>query len=417
MSLIKRSLIVVLGTLGIKVALLIKDILVSQQFGLSFELSLYLSAFLIPSILSNHLGICLQVFATPKLLANKNLISIDLLKQSFMQQFIFTICLYALLILGINILFPQQTTEHLLQLRILLFFTVPFFLLMPIRTLFGQVLYLNNYHASNFLLGFIFPCSMIAYLGLKKNLNSLDLGLILAMSSLLEFFCVYFFLRLKKLIGPDFNSYKTHNTKIVSIFLLQVFISSNLMIDQLFANRAGADFLNIFNYASKVPGIIGSISMILSSSIFLPAFQSLKDNKLKIKLNRRQILGSSVVVAILTFAAYKFSYIITQVIYQRGNFTEEATLQVSQIQSYYFLMAPFTAFFLAFIRYLNAMSQNRLALSYGLFSFISLWVVDWLLLKMGLHHFIPFSVAIGYCIIFLFHFTQKRIHENTPAHS
>jgi peptidoglycan biosynthesis protein MviN/MurJ (putative lipid II flippase) len=417
MSILRGSFIVILGTLGIKVTLLVKDILVSQQFGLSFELALYLSAFLIPSILSNHLGICLQVFATPKLVANNNRISKDLLKQSFLQQLFFTFCLYSLLILGINVIFPQDTVDHLIQLRVLLLFTLPYFLLMPLRTLFGQVLYLNNFHSSNFILGFISPISMITYLSLKKNLDSFDLGLIIAVSSVVEFFCVYFYLKANKLIGADFSSYKIHNAKIVSIFFLQVFISSNLLIDQLFANRAGAEFLAIFNYASKVPGIIGSISMILSSSIFLPAFQSLKDNNLKLKFDKKKLVGSFLLVTLLTIGAYEFSYLITQIIYQRGNFTEEASIQVSQIQSYYFLMAPCTAFFLAFIRYLNAMDQNRLALYYGLFSFVSLWLVDAFLLKMGLHHFIPFSVTIGYCIIFLFHFYQKRIHDNYPARS
>lgn len=416
MSIIKGSFIVVVGALGIKAASLVKDIIVSQKFGISPELGLYLSAFLIPSIISNQLGVCYQVMITPLAAKNNNKLDFAKFKNTFLQQALLVSAIYLILYFCINWIFPQSNLESYSLLKIILFLTLPYLLLMPIRTMFGQILYINNYHSSNMALGLITPAVVILYLFLKPEPTALDLGFSIAISSIIEFLVTFLFLKKINLITHESNfQYKSEILEILSGLGLQVLISSNLLIDQIYANRAGEEFLSVFNYASKIPGIIGSVSMILTSSIFLPFFQNMKSNNKKINFNKKKSFIGLTGTITITLVAYFFSYYITKIIYQRGNFDEVATLKVSQVQGNYFLMAPLTAIFLAFIRYLNAMNLNKLAMQYGIISFLSIWISNILFIHFESPTFIPFSVVSGYCIIFLIQLMIKRNKNESPS--
>ena len=181
---------------------------------------------------------------------------------------------------------------------------------------------------------------------------------------------------------------------------MQLLIGSNLLVDQVFAQRAGETFLGVFNYASKLPNLIASVAMVITSSVLLPFFQErIKGNQgLGIVFGKKMALRLFG-VAVLTFVFYHFSSTITSVLFERGNFRHSDVEAVSAIQKLYFLMAPITAFFLAYIRYLGTTQKIRKAMLYASASFGGVILSNMALFSAGLVSLIPFAVIPGYFFV------------------
>jgi len=92
---------------------------------------------------------------------------------------------------------------------------------------------------------------------------------------------------------------------------------------------------------------------------------------------------------------------ITSLLYERGNFTRDRVEAVAAFQRFYFLMAPLTAIFIAYIRYLGTVGKTNKALVYGAISFLGICLVNSYLLADNQLGLIPFSVLPGYLIVVL----------------
>ena len=413
-NILKAGIIVLLGTMLYKVAFLAKDILLTSKLGVGDELTLFVTAFLIPSFLCNTLAQSLQVSTSDQIVRSHKSLSLSYLKNIFFKTCLIGIIAFSLIQIIIPYIFSSFKPYEIQNLRFVTLLSFPFFIFITIRGVLGQILYLRQYHLLNFVLALISPISLIIYLLISKSPSALTLMIVLSLGTIAEFFCVLFVTY--SLNGIKKNSSDlSDNIKLKDIlhgFFLQLLLMLPPLTDQLFAHLSGTRFLTVFNYAIKIPNIIITISMIISASVLLPYFIENKNTNI-IKKPSNKKLTLFLCSLVLFYLIIPFvSPIIVQIIYERGKFTLSDSLQVSTIQTYYFWSVPMTSAFMVYVRYLNANQKHSQAVWLALSVSVCSIVFGGVWAHLGLFHFIPFSIIGSYIVtILIFLFYRRKLTQ------
>jgi putative peptidoglycan lipid II flippase len=399
---LKNSIAVVIGTLLYKVGFLAKDIVLTSKMGMGQQLTLFVTAFLIPSFLSNTIAQSLQVSSTAEVMRSDKTISSQFLLRLFVKVLSLGVAGYALLHFLVPFVFTSFAPSELGHLRQGIWLSLPFFLTMPIRGVLGQVLYIREYYLLNFSLALVCPVGMIGYIMLASHPEALGLMQVLAVASVCELIVVYSVVKIVGGIGSHHSSDFGHR-KILSGFTFQSLLMLPPLIDQLIAHWFDAQFLTAFSYASKIPNILTTVSMIVASSVFLPFF--IEKTGREVPTPKRLIA----LLAVLFWLTTPFlSPLIVELVFQRGAFTAEDTAQIAALQTLYFISAPLTAIFMVYIRFLNAKGQNREA-TLWLVWLCSLSLFFGLMWKyLGRHDLIPVSILLSYLILLGRYFLTKK---------
>lgn len=397
---LKSGAIVLIGTLLYKLAFLAKDIILTSKLGISTELSLFISAFLIPSFLCNTLAQSLQVTSSNYIVHHHNSLSKSFLFSVFKKVFLISLFTYILLILLLPTLFASYNKEQVYYMRTLSLTSIPFFLTMPLRGILGQNLYLNKYYLLNFSLAMISAFALIIYSVISPDPNAVGLMISLSLGSLIELCAVYFANIKVKVINKKAGS-EIKFREIFSGLLLQFLLMTPPLIDQMFAQFKGPEYLTIYNYAIKVPNIITTLSMIIASSVLLPFFIENKGKSFYSKISNNKLLFITLVLLCFYLLSPSISDLIVNIIYQRGKFTLSDAINVSHIQRIYFYSSPLTAIFMIYIRYLNAHEMHfyatKLSGTIVILNFI--FCVIWF--KINRLDLIPYSIIGSYFLTFI----------------
>lgn len=403
-KLLKSGFIVLVGTFLYKFAFLLKDILLTSKMGVGSELTLFVTAFIIPSFLSNTFAQSLQVTASNYIFKSNNTVSIPYLKSVLLKTLSICTIGYSILYLLIPVIFTSFTSQDTDQLRILSLLSLPFFIFMAPRGVLGQVLYLRQKHLLNFSLAIVSPAALIVYILITNAPTAMQLMMTLSIGSVAEFLIVYF---IANAVGGISNEamqgkHAIKSSEMFRGFALQMLLMLPPLVDQILAHFNGSKFLTIFNYAIKIPNIITTISMIVSGSVLLPFFISNKESEVTKKPSKNILLFFGLGFISFLVAIPFVSPLLVKIIYLRGKFTLEDSHQVSLIQSYYFLSAPLTAIFMVYVRYLNAHMRNKEAIQIS-FSVVTVSViVGGIFCLMNAYEYIPFSIIVSYFVTFLF---------------
>ena len=405
----KNSMAVVLGTFIYKVGFLAKDVVLTSKLGLGHELTLFVTAFLVPSFFCNTIAQSLQVGSSPAIVESQKTLSLDYLGKLFLKVLVIGIISFSILTLLIPVIFPSFDAQEISHLRLIGWISMPFFLFMPIRGVLGQVLYLRQHFLLNFSLALVSSFGLIIYLLLFTAPNALELMWALSISSLVETLIVFSVAvacgGIKKKMNSAHMSYREIFFGLVFQFLLML----PPLIDQLLAHLKDARFLTAFSYAIKIPNIITTVSMIVASSVFLPYFLENKGKSVsRSRMKEMALMALAPVIIFWILVPYVSPYIV-QLIFQRGAFTAEDTALIASIQTLYFFSAPLTAVFMVYIRYLNAQNSHREA-SWYLAGLCLLSLAFGLLWKtLGRYDLIPLSIMGSYGILlFLAWIYQKK---------
>lgn len=140
----------------------------------------------------------------------------------------------------------------------------------------------------------------------------------------------------------------------------QVLISSTGIIDQMFAARLGEGAISSLNYANRIVALLLSLGGMAISRATLPVFSEVaaanrSDAIRGLAMYWAKIMAGVGVLAAL--AAWFAAPWIVQLLFQRGAFTVENTVQVTAVMRSYLIHVPF--YFFALVMAAALSSQKR----------------------------------------------------------
>jgi putative peptidoglycan lipid II flippase len=143
----------------------------------------------------------------------------------------------------------------------------------------------------------------------------------------------------------------------------------------------GEGMVAIYGYASRLHGALAQVLVIGLSTVLLPHFAALwsRGEKAEITILFRRLARCTILlVAYLTLGICLMGETATKILFQRGAFDTQQTLEVSRLWT----LLSFSLFPLAFgtfiAKFCQAVREAGSVLASGLVSFAATWFVSWL---------------------------------------
>jgi putative peptidoglycan lipid II flippase len=143
----------------------------------------------------------------------------------------------------------------------------------------------------------------------------------------------------------------------------------------------GEGMVAIYGYASRLHGALAQVLVIGLSTVLLPHFAALwsRGEKAEITILFRRLARCTILlVAYLTLGICLMGETATKILFQRGAFDTQQTLEVSRL----WMLLSFSLFPLAFgtfiAKFCQAVREAGSVLASGIVSFAATWFVSWL---------------------------------------
>ncbi|ABW29803.1 murein biosynthesis integral membrane protein MurJ [Acaryochloris marina] len=427
------TLIVVMLTVGVKIASFIKDLVVAWRFGTRDELDAFLIALVVPSLLSNVVASSFNSALIPtyiQLRETRGISAANKLFSNLMVCVLIILSLLSILMLGFAHLYLPLLAAGFDEQKLALTFRI-LCIISPIILLDGIIC---NWRAvlnaeENFTVAGVAPIfTPIVTIILLIQVHSwgvytLAVGLCAGM--ILEILAIGLTLSRKGIpLIPKWQGWDDNLTHIFKQYLLvlsgAVLLCSAVPIDQAMAAMLSPGSVASLNYGNKVIAApMGLFTSGLTASI-IPYCSKMYANGdwIKIRQTFRQNLGLIVLIGIsLTILTILFSEPIVQFIFQRGSFVEKDTKIVSQIQSLYSLQIPFYIGNLFLIRLASSIKQNHLLLWVSGLDLIINIILNYIFINMIGIKGIALSTSIVYVFSFFFLFLKINKYTSQEANN
>lgn len=427
------TLIVVMLTVGVKIASFIKDLVVAWRFGTRDELDAFLIALVVPSLLSNVVASSFNSALIPtyiQLRETRGISAANKLFSNLMVCVLIILSLLSILMLGFAHLYLPLLAAGFDEQKLALTFRI-LCIISPIILLDGIIC---NWRAvlnaeENFTVAGVAPIfTPIVTIILLIQVHSwgvytLAVGLCAGM--ILEILAIGLTLSRKGIpLIPKWQGWDDNLTHIFKQYLLvlsgAVLLCSAVPIDQAMAAMLSPGSVASLNYGNKVIAApMGLFTSGLTASI-IPYCSKMYANGdwIKIRQTFRQNLGLIVLIGIsLTILTILFSEPIVQFIFQRGSFVEKDTKIVSQIQSLYSLQIPFYIGNLFLIRLASSIKQNYLLLWVSGLDLIINIILNYIFINMIGIKGIALSTSIVYVFSFFFLFLKINKYTSQEANN
>lgn len=383
-QLLSDMLTVAIVSLLVKGISFFKEILIADTYGVSELLDTFLVAFLVPkfiqSVFLNAYG---SVFI-PNYVQEKQ----DGKNTGAFQgsSFIITV-LIALLMMGVTyvgidtyleLLFPGHDSQYYELIKTQLWIILPCILFWGISSLISGLLMVENEFLYSSLNAIFVPIvTIVLLLFFQTELQEKTLALGLLLGSMASFFYLLALGLKKKVLllkRPDFKS------RNIQVLLAQIpaKMSSGLingvnpMVDQYFSAQMAIGAIAALDYGYKIPMVmIGLVSAPIGNTL-LPYFsKKAMEGHHKLYQYLKRILGTGLgLMGIVTVVLILLSKFIIQLLFERGAFTSEDTLQVYVIQQMYLIQLPFYIVGIVMNKYLTAINKNNFLVFSSLISLI-----------------------------------------------
>lgn len=425
------TLIVVMLTVGVKIASFIKDLVVAWRFGTRDELDAFLIALVVPSLLSNVVASSFNSALIPtyiQLRETRGISAANKLFSNLMVCVLIILSLLSILMLGFSHLYLPFLAAGFDGQKLTLTFRI-LCTISPIILLDGIIC---NWRAvlnaeENFTVAGVAPIftpivTIILLLQVHSwGVYTLAIGLCAGM--ILEILAIGLTLSRKGIpLIPKWQGWDDNLTHIFKQYLLvlsgAVLLCSAVPIDQAMAAMLSPGSVASLNYGNKVIAApMGLFTSGLTASI-IPYCSKMYANGdwIKIRQTFRQNLGLIVLIGtVLTILTIVFSEPIVQLLFQRGSFVEKDTKIVSQIQSLYSLQIPFYIGNLFLIRLASSIKKNHLLLWVSGLDLILNIVLNYIFINIIGIKGIALSTSIVYIFSFFFLFLQINRYTSQEA--
>lgn len=414
----------------VKLVSFVKEFVVAQQFGTGDELDAYLIALIIPSFIINVLiGTSFNAAFTPvyiEVLEQRGIKAAQQLFSGVLAYFLGLLTIVTILIIfGAPIYLPliaSGFSPEKLDLTINLIFQLsPLILISGIIYPCEAILNAEKKFALVSIIPIITPIiSIILLLSMKSwGIFALSSGLIF--STMLTI-CIFGIVLYKKgiVLIPKWIDFDADIRKVFaqykSIIAGALLICSATPIDQAMAAMLSPGSVSALNYGNRVIASPMSLITTALTAVMIPYCSKMfaVQDWNGIKNTLRHYLKLILLVTLpFSITLIVFSQPLIKFLFERGSFTIEDTILVSQIQIFYALQIPFYIGNILLLRIINSIQINKIFTWISGFNlilniFCNYFFVQWLGIKG-----IALSTTCVYVFSFscLFVFTTKYIKE------
>lgn len=370
------AVVVAVLTFLAKVAGAVKEIAVANRFGTSDEVDAFLLAFLLPSFAMSVIGGSMNTALIPTYVEVRQREGDEAAQRLLSTVMLGSIALLSAAALGVASLvstvlplvsgnFPPAKVALTIELCYLL---LPCLVVTGVATTWSAVLNAHQRFAPGPAASLAVPLATIAALFLAGG----ALGIRALPAGIFAGYCVEAAVvglalhRQGLSLVPRWGGLTPAVRRVLGQYapmaVGMLVMDLNPVIDSVMAIRLAPGSIASLGYGNKLVAFgmgIGSVSI---GSAVLPHFSSLVASKDWIGLRRTVRTYALAVMAVAipsTVVAMALSEPIVRLLFQRGAFTSADTVQVARIQMLYLAQLPFHLTGMLFVRFISAMSLNR----------------------------------------------------------
>lgn len=362
----------------VKLAVLVRDLVLAWRFGTADEIDAFLIAFLLPSAIIN---IVVGAFASSMIPAyvrlrmqSGMLAARRLAGNALVMGGLLLVALMAMVALLGPILLPllagSFTAEKLRLAQSLMFGLVPLILFQGFAAMWSALINTAERFAIVAFVPVVTPVlTVILLLALGGiGIRILVLGLVLG-GAIEALVLAWLAARQKLPVLPHWHGYDAETAYVVrqfgSVMGSAVLMSGSLFIDQAMAAMLAPGSVAALNYGSKLTGLVLGLAALPLGTAVLPYFaeQAARNATGEIRKNLRSLVLLIAGTAVpLTLLLALLSEPIVRIVFERGAFTAADTGLVAETQAMYVLQIPFYLAGILGVRLLSTLGLNSIVL-------------------------------------------------------
>lgn len=424
-EIVKSTAIIILITILAKAIGIITQIVVASKFGLGKEMDIFYISVMIPMLLVGVIGGCTGAALIPiytdyrikKGSKEAGLICSSILNVSLLALIAITV---SLAIFAKHLIplaapgFKKETIDIGIKLALLVF---PILIFGGMNVIFQSIINAHKHFKATSIAPMLVPISIIVIV----LFGSRKYGIIsLAFGNLLGFFLVGCLLILVlKSIGVGYSlSINLRHPGVKKIFNLMLplivgatLVHINVVVDKIMASTLLEGSVSALGYADKIINVIQAVFIISFSTAILPYFSEEVANnnieELKRTLNRG-IKMLAFIFAPITVGIAVLAKPLIMLLYQRGAFTQQASIVTSGVLLCYCLGLYGMALIFLLTRAFYALKDTKTSMFAAIISVFFNIVLNIILMRyMGVSG-IAFSTSLVSVIVVIFLFFRLR---------
>ncbi len=385
---VSAAAIVAVFTVAAKLAGAGKEIVVAQHFGTSRDVDAFLIAMIVPSFMIAIIGTALNFALMPAYVAVRQREG-----PGHAQQLLSTVMALSLAVLVGTVIFVAALTPTLLPLvserfagsdgqltRELSYMLIPTIILAGTTTIWTAVLNAHGRFAGPTAAGVALPLVTVAALmvfGRIVGVRALAWGTL--GGYFLETALVGAALHREGLsLRPRWGGMTAGVRQVLGELgpaaAAMLFTAANPVIDQVIAATLGPGSVASLGYGNKVVAFAAGIGSASLGSAVRPHFSRLAAAGDWLSFDKMIRSYSRIVVALsllVTAGIIGLSIPIVRVLFERGAFTPQDSVEVARIQAFYAFQIPFRMMSLLFVGFMITTARNRALM---VFSLVNLFV-------------------------------------------
>lgn len=409
---------IALGTGLVKVASIVKELLVAWKFGTSDDLDAFLIALIVPSFIVSIVASSFNAALIPTYIQVREKEGIKTAQKLFSGVTVWSSGLLGITTILIVIAAPIYlpwiaagfSAEKLDLTFKLLYAISPFVLFSGISTTWSAVLNAGEHFALVAISPIIIPTITIVFLLFFNSWGVFNLVLGIVCGTLIELFCLGLLLHRQGIsLLPKWYGYDTRLRQVANQYIPMIagafLMNSAGLVDESMAAMLSPGSVAALNYGNKLIVFILSLTATALSNAVIPYFSKMvasSDWKGIDYTLRRYLLTIFIVTIPITCFLYLFSEPIIKIIYQRGAFSDHDTIIVSKIQSFFAFQIPFYMANILVVKMISALRLNQILMILSAINFILNIVLNIIFMKIWGIAGIALSTSIDYFISFCF---------------
>jgi putative peptidoglycan lipid II flippase len=413
------AVIVGFFTFSVKVAALLRELVVASVFGTSDALDAFLIAFLLPSFFVGVVAGSLNTAMIPTYIRVR-----EKEGPEAAQKLVSTMVVLALGVLTVTVgllavagpaLLPFMGSgfdgQKLALVQSLFYVLLPMIIFNGLITIYAALLNAEERFALAAFIPAVVPIvSAIAILGFASiwGVYTLAFGFIAGYG--LQLSLLAFCLQKRNISAlPKWKGITEPVRQVIGQYLPMVagafLLSSTLLVDQSMAAMLGPGSVAALGYSNKIPATLIGIGALALGTAVLPYYSKMvakedwKGIDHTLKTYRWKLIQVSLP---LTLGFYYFSEPLVRILFERGAFTSADTVLVGKVQAVYMLQVPFFLLTTLIVRLISSLRYNKLMMYGSMISLPLNIVMNFVFMKYFGLAGIAMSTVLVYAVSFLF---------------
>lgn len=416
--------VVAVSSVGVKLAGMVRDVILASEFGTSDAADAFIAAWAIPQFLAVIFGNALAGVIIPLHAEARSRTG-----EPYSRRFLSEMLLLSILILAVvtvllwplrDALLPLVTSnfgpEKLEQTRELWTLMLPATFLFAMCTVWSGMLNTDDRFGLAAVSPTLIPVFTIAALWIypEGGIRSPAVGFVIG--TLVQAIWLLWGLRRNDLVVlPAWHGVLDETRMALNQFV--PYIANGVVfggvgvVDQAMAATLGQGSLAILSYGNKIVLPVLGIGSSALATVVYPRFSRLVAERKWERLNVqvRTYLGMTLLATLpVMFVLVMFSEPMIRLLFERGEFRPEDTIKVAEVQSIYALMVPTYTMAMLLSRVLNAMRATRYLLIGSSAVFVFNVIADYVFKEWIGIRGIALATALNYALSFVFNAWMVR---------